>query len=695
MELHTLEASLGCRWRSLRTLPGKLLLGSTGARLYADFLDPVPGFMGRLDFIHKLNLPGLFSLTLNGRQPSALNAWWRPWELVSRYRADNVTLREIKFITWQDCAVCRVDWRNTGSTPAVLHLVIAPGWEIFPQKNGFEFARACRTHGFCLQAAAVCEPTFSSGEWTLPPNSRGSVTIKVAVALRGETSPHHLAARAQSAGLDAHRQREAAWYAGAPSFVCAQDPPLQAAWNYRWFLLRHNYARPNCGNMRHGLFYEGRSHKAAKDEDAPRGHEFSQLIPLSTPMHLLDARWLAGHTEWKQTVLSLLDSADENGQFRTMRVDGFGCVYGNFAAWGVYQAALADPDPAFVRRILPGLKSFVRGIGRTACLPGDVLPVCRNHRLTGKEYQPSFWYFQDFPARVDGKSATEPLKRVDLAVYYYRNAQGLARLCAMVGDADADEFEALAARIAENVLARMWDEDSGFFYDLRASDDAKALAKCVTGIYPLWAGMPGVDAARLLETFLRPGLFSLGSGFASAAADCPAFSAQGGWNALFFKGRNGCVWNGPSWPYTTGIALDALGRAARAGLCGGAVFLCFLRQYAAQHFRFGDVHTPYLVEHYDCITGEALSDEADYLHSYYIDLLVRYIAGIEPAEGGVRVAPLNTPLRDFAFSALYAAGHRIDVTCNAGEYRACIDGAPRVQFLLSEGERPHELYIRF
>ena len=62
-----IKQMLSCRNRSLRKHPGKLLLGPTGARLWADCLERAPGFMGCVDFIHKLNLPLLFTVRMKGR----------------------------------------------------------------------------------------------------------------------------------------------------------------------------------------------------------------------------------------------------------------------------------------------------------------------------------------------------------------------------------------------------------------------------------------------------------------------------------------------------------------------------------------------------------------------------------------------------------------------------------------------------
>ena len=48
--------------RRLRTCPEKILMDATGLRLWADYLDVAPGFTGRIDFIHKINIPSLFSV---------------------------------------------------------------------------------------------------------------------------------------------------------------------------------------------------------------------------------------------------------------------------------------------------------------------------------------------------------------------------------------------------------------------------------------------------------------------------------------------------------------------------------------------------------------------------------------------------------------------------------------------------------
>ena len=109
-----------------------------------------------------------------------------------------------------------------------------------------------------------------------------------------------------------------------------------------------------------------------------------------------------------------------------------------------------------------------------------------------------------------------------------------------------------------------------------------------------------------------------------------------------------------------------------------------MKEYTLEHFRFGDIHQPYLVEHYNAETGEMLSDEADYNHSFYLDLIVRHICGIEPTDAGMRFEPLDTGLEYFSIRGVNVKGHSVDVYYQrrAGHY----DGQDAGYMLLIDGE---------
>src|SRR5690606_346146 len=99
-------------------------------------------------------------------------------------------------------------------------------------------------------------------------------------------------------------------------------------------------------------------------------------------------------------------------------------------------------------------------------------------------------------------------------------------------------------------------------------------------------------------------LFDTGAPLPSVAPDCPVYSPTGSWRGVYVKGRNGCSWNGPTWPYTNSVVIDGVAETSRRfGHRYDAEFGRLLRSYALLHFQQRDGRTPYLVEHYDSSTG--------------------------------------------------------------------------------------------
>lgn len=89
---------------------------------------------------------------------------------------------------------------------------------------------------------------------------------------------------------------------------------------------------PGIGNLKERYFCEGRSHKMSKTPYKPEGWEFSKLIPLSVPMHLLDLRWYQDKEYGNSILHTMRDNQDETGEFHCARVDGRGNPYANFLA---------------------------------------------------------------------------------------------------------------------------------------------------------------------------------------------------------------------------------------------------------------------------------------------------------------------------------------------------------------------------
>ncbi|RIQ12403.1 MGH1-like glycoside hydrolase domain-containing protein [Jiangella rhizosphaerae] len=697
--------------RGLRTRPGTFLLGPTGARLWADYLEPRPGFAGAIDLVHKLNIPLLFTVT-GVDLPAPWEATWRPSRLtVSASSGSGVEFTEDKFVTWDDCAVSAQVWTNRGTAPVTLRLRVDRSWV---DAGGFG-SRPVERHGFTVLALVrPSEPAVWDG-LTVGPGERVELVVAAALGLAETETSDDLERRLDAvlsvpAGAPEGRDRRDGrgpaviastpaqprphpvvdrqvreyqrWFDAVPSFDCS-DPVLTRTWAYRWFLLRHNLAVPGVGGLPGPLFYEGRAHKMSKTPWDPAGWEFSKLIPLSSPMHLLEARWhpdpSLGAGLWR--TLQAAQGAD--GLYRSRTVAGEFHAYANFLGWASYQYALVHRDVDGAAAMRDSLAAQVRGERAALATGGDELPVETEHILTGKEYQPSYWAFHDYPADPRDRSGYTPLKRVDRAIYHYRNARGVAGLTRLLGgdggDGDggdgAAEFDALADAVAAQVLAKQWDAGTGFFYDLHHRTDQQAMVRNVVGFYPYWAGIVGAEHLPGFEAALR--LFSTGAPLPSTAPDCPVYSPTGDWRGVFVKGRNGCSWNGPAWPYTNSVVIDGIGATSRRfGHRYDADFGRLLRSYALLHFQQHDGRTPYLVEHYNSETGEPISDEVDYLHSYVVDLLVRYVAGLEVGPGALTVDPLDIGLSWFALTGVRVAGHTVDVAFDRERgLHVVVDGA--------------------
>ncbi|WP_147915645.1 MGH1-like glycoside hydrolase domain-containing protein [Ruania zhangjianzhongii] len=666
-----IDRSLTGPHRGLRSRPGTLLLGPSGRRLWADYLEDRPGFAGRIDYIHKLNMPLLFTVHPGyASDPQRSIGQWLPSQLRTEQSFGAVRLAETRFITWDDRAVSIQHWRNEGSSPITLRAEYDPELITDTGPGGLRGRRYIDQHDFTLlvqltasredlwdgirlEPGAACELTLMATVGHLPGEA--------AAAPEGEAGRSPAPALPTGAALLAAHQREYQdWFSSVPTLTSSNEL-LDRLWAYRWYILRNSLSEPGLGHLPGRVMYEGRSHKMAKEPWRPKGWEFSKLIPLSTSLHVQDLRWRADAADTIEVLASAARLQGADGQLYshtvTQRMKPYANYFGHaMALFAQLHGADAVPDA-----VLAAAKEQVRGDRRQLATSSDELPVQYDHKRTGKEYQPSYWYFHDYPANAKDKATYTPLKRVDRAVYQYLNATGVASLCVSRNDPDEQEFADLADRLAAAILAKQWDPDTEFFYDLHHRSGEIAQVRNVVGFYPWWAGLTDDQHTAGLRRALGPDYFGGAEAYPSVAQDCPAFRPGGGWLGNFFKGRNGCMWNGPSWPYTTAITLDAIGRNVGSAPDLAEEFAAGFWALARQHFRDGDVAVPYLVEHYDGLTGEPISDEPDYNHSYLIDLIVQYVAGLRVEPDGLFLEPVEIDLGELHLAGLPVGTHRFTI----------------------------------
>lgn len=683
--------------RGLRTRPGSLLLGPTGRRLWVDFLDDVPGFRGAIDYVHKLNVPLLFTVAPDRpAAPERSDGRWRPSHLRTRQRfGGGVQVEETRFVTWTDEAVSIQRWRNDGSEPATLRAAFDPTWCTLDAAGVVRGEREIDRHGFTLRLEiTTSDPAIWYGVELAPGATHEVRFVAVVRHVSHETTDP---ATDQTSDWDAVDpdllDRQVAeyqrWFDDVPELTTS-SPMLDRAWAYRWYILRSCLTEPAMGYLPGLMMTEGRSHKLRKDPWAADGWEFSKLIPLSTPFHLLDLRWYGRPEVGAEVMAAVVPVQGEDGRLHSATVRRLYKAYANDVGFAIAGFAAVHgrgsvPEAAVEAAVTQALREH-RSLGAGA----DELPIEADHKRTGKEYQPSYWYFHDYPGDAKDPATFTPLKRVDRAIYTYLNARGAASLIG--DDPRAEELTAIAETVRASVLTMQWDPETGFFYDLHHETDERAMVRNVVGFYPWWAGITGERHLPGLRRALEPDLFGTPLRYPSVAQDCPAFRPQGGWMGHFIKGRNGCMWNGPAWPYTTGLVLDAIGSTAlRHGAADLAEeFGAGLWSYLRSHFRDADLAVPYLVEHYDPLTGEPISDEPDYNHSSLIDLIVRYVVGVQPVSGGVRVQPIDIGVEEIDLRGVRIGNRVLDVqirgTRGDRRVRVTTDGAVAHDGTLAELE---------
>lgn len=684
--------------RALRTRSGKLLLGPAGRRLFVDYLDRVPGFSGRIDFIHKVNLTEAFHMeTVPEICFDGAESVWYPSHLHMAYETDLIRFQEEKFVTEDDMAVSCQTWENRGNENLTLCLAVNPeqceavyGEVKISEEDGsgyvaeeIEITTPVTPHGyrvFCLVRAAGITP---GRPLILTPGERVSFTVCAAFGNAETERPEdvrkrlmcYFAGNKQLTGniyLERQIEEYSHFYDTVPEFECS-DAVLNKTWEYRWYILKNSWAEPNYENIHHGVMYEGRSHKMGKTPFRCEGWEFTRLIPLSTPLHIMDLRWKNDTAMVMEMIQSLLDSQEENGEddlFRVLAVDEIGPAYSNFAAWAIYQFYLLHGETRPDGRLTDSLERYIEAHDRLYGAEEDGLQIERIHQRTGKEYQPSYWYFSGYPADYKNPDTYTWLKRVDRSVYHYLNIKGLAGLYRLRGEeAKANLLEEKAEKLCCEINKKMWDEETSFYYDLHYLTDEKALVKNIVGFYPLWAGMEGAGKEGIFTSMYRKDEFGQEAGLPSVSADCPAYAPAGGWMGQYIKGRDGCVWCGPSWPYTTGIILDMLGKQSKKrNHLLDRLFKDQLHLYALQHFRDQDIRRPCLVEHYNPETGEPLSDEIDYNHSFFIQLIMEHVLGIGVSEHEITIDPVDIGLTYFKGGPVSVRGHELIVEYRKNEY---------------------------
>lgn len=451
-----------------------------------------------------------------------------------------------------------------------------------------------------------------------------------------------------------------------PLFECP-DKDIERTYYFRWWTYRKHIRRTKDGS---GLvvteFLPDVGWAGAENTIAcPFGH------------HVREGRWLRDGRYLDSYIDFMLKKGAINGPRS----------YLNWPAWSALERARVTGDIGFARDRLDG---FIRNFEAWhKGWPTTGLSLSRVENVQGAKGVPLQAGFRedrglyDFAGDREGSefalSADGARPMVNAAMW--AEATAIAEIARGAGRFDvAARFLEAAAGLETNIRARLWNAKKEFFTTL--SVDGRQDDVCeLHGYAPFYFGMKLDDYGAAWKKLLDERGFYAPAGLTFPARDTPGFDVS------FDLRRHECLWNGPSWPYATSIALTALYESLQRGLdipVGADGFSKLLGQYARQHRRTladGRV-VPWIDENLDPFTGEWIArrhlierDRAgiekmryrergkDYNHSTFCDLVIAGLCGFIPqGDGKVAVRPLAPEAWDWwCIDGIRYHGHDVAV----------------------------------
>ena len=311
--------------------------------------------------------------------------------------------------------------------------------------------------------------------------------------------------------------------------------------------------------------------------------------------------------------------------------------------------------------------------------------------------------------------------RPTLNSYQVANAKAIAHFAEKAGEkALASEFTEKAETLQKAINERLWDEKLGFYRGIPQKsvqdtpfDAENRRARELFGYLPFLFDVAPKERAGVFAELLNPDCFSGENGLSFADRSNPNFGIFYTGKELndWLRARNDpetgekgheCLWNGPSWPYATSLALSALAKVLDKGLSCGVTkeaYVKLLRQYASSHVltREDGKTVPWIDENMHPDTGDWIArtrlkewtdgtwDEdkggiergKDYNHSTFCDLVLEGLFGIRPDDKALRIAPLFLKEWDYArVENLYVHGQELSVSWDKAQkrYEVALDG---------------------
>ena len=625
---------------------------------------------------------------------------WTPAELIVEYRlATGTTATEVR--TVQPGGVLASEWRLEAPRPMRLHLIawLAQPGSALEDSVRFDgtvvFRRRTPRHNAALDIALACLGGASSWalarsesaplhprwrhtpfaqQWTRDGLAAGDSEIEPAevvyaavhravyVATEGASTafvmrvalpdaasrpsaapgPGHGAHAATLGGASRRRWRD--YFGSVPAFRCS-DPYMEHCYWYRWSVLELlATSRGVCEGT-------GRLHRIASE---------------ASSCHVRELRWMREPDRARESIRSVFGRVRADGSIPAALTGDDATEPANaISDWGGSLLALdaAHPDDAFVGEAYDALARHARWLLDARTTKSGLIAARRGEVAFDDRER---WQNRDRVCAVDAA----------VAAYGVFVALGRLALRARRPE-DAQTWDGAASRLAQAVRQHMWDNDRKLFRDVDSRTGKRIGARSAVCFYPYRTDLADArHLAGLEASLLNPQEFWTSFPVATSPADEEKFSRFGARGGI----RGDEPFRGPVVPHVNSHVIDALARAARA-------YAPHLRPHVAHLVRrtvrmFFDGADPVRIgayEYYDPLEGRASvhRETTDVTHSWIIDAIVQYVAGVRPHESGLTIDPMPLGMELIELSGLRVRGHPVDVRIEGERITATIDGVGR------------------
>lgn len=437
---------------------------------------------------------------------------------------------------------------------------------------------------------------------------------------------------------------DAAWYeSNTPFFECS-DKEIEQVYYYRWKLYKAHIRNTGPNEF---IITEFIDHVAWDREPFC-------TINAASMHHIYEGRWLRDPRYIDGYINNLYQQGGNDRR------------YSESVADATYARYLVDGDKDFVVSQLDKMKATYEG--------------WYDHYDSAKNM---FW-IPAMPdateytiASIDGSGGTAGFDggetfRPTINSYMYGNAKAISKTAALKGDTETQALYAHRAADLKSLVEKyLWNDSLQHFTDRYKMNNQFVKywtfirGRELAGMAPWYFDLPTNDDKytiawkHVLDTTQLLGKY----GFRTNEPSYEYYFKQ----FIWFDGKRGSQWNGPSWPYQSSQALTSMANVLNdyhQNVITNTDYLKLLRLFTRQHYLpDGKIN---LVENYDPNLGGPIVYyywSNHYLHSTFNNLVISGLCGIRASEGdSLTINPLiDNSIEYFYLDNVNYRGHDVSV----------------------------------